>query len=130
MTEIAENRQAFWFYYIEHILIFAHLKFSKFYRKTITKWTRRHDLELLRDILAGRPFEQPKGSRMIGLVRQKIVYNLNAKSSPRFILENIRAVWKRYCILEKKSTDLSVSKFTYQSTSKFRIAVCIEQISK
>lgn len=59
------------------------------------KWTRQHDLELLREILAERPFEQPKGSRMIGIVWQKIVDNLNAKSFPRFILKDIRAVRER-----------------------------------
>ena len=62
----------------------------------------QHDLELLREILAERPFEQPKGSRMIGIVWQKIVNNVNAKSFPCFILKDIRAVQEKYGILERK----------------------------
>ena len=41
--------------------------------------------------MAEGPFEQPKGSRVIGMVWQKIFGKLNAKSSPCFILKDIRA---------------------------------------
>ena len=44
------------------------------------KWTKDHDQQLHREILAERPFEHPKGSRHIGAVWQKIVDNLNSKT--------------------------------------------------
>ena len=53
-------------------------------------------------MLMKRPFEQPKGSRMIGLIWQKIVDNLNAKEYPKFCLKGIRSVRERYGILEEK----------------------------
>lgn len=66
------------------------------------KWSKEHDKELLKEILFERPFEQPKGSRMIGLVWQRIVDNLNNKEFPKFVLKNIRAVRERYGVLEEK----------------------------
>ena len=65
------------------------------------KWTKEHDKELVKEMLMERPFEQPKGSRMIGLIWQKIMDNLNAKEYPKFCLKGIRSVRERYGILEK-----------------------------
>ena len=59
----------------------------------------QHDLELVKKILAERPFDHPKGSRQIGQVWQTIVDNLN---SIVFNLKDIRAVRDRYNLLEKK----------------------------
>ena len=58
-------------------------------RKLMMKWTSQHDMNLLRRILVEQPFTQPKGSRMIG---QKVMDKLNVKSSPHFILQDIRAL--------------------------------------
>lgn len=66
------------------------------------KWTKEHDKELVKEMLMERPFEQPKGSPMIGLIWQKIVDNLNAKEYQKFCLKGIRSVRERYGILEEK----------------------------
>lgn len=66
------------------------------------KWTKDHDQQLLREILAGRPFEYPKGSRQIGAVWQTILDNLNSKTEVCFNLTNIRAGRERYSLLEAK----------------------------
>ena len=66
------------------------------------KWTDQHDLELVKEILAERPFDHPKGSRQIGLVWQKIVDNLNGRADIVFNLKDIRAVRDRYNLLERK----------------------------
>ena len=50
------------------------------------KWTKDHDQQLLQEILAERPFENPKGSRHIGAVWQKIVDNPNSKTEVFFNL--------------------------------------------
>ncbi len=60
------------------------------------KWTPEHDLELVKEMLAERPFDYPKGSREIGTVWKKIVSNLNAKKEIQFNVNTIRAV--RDCI--------------------------------
>ena len=65
------------------------------------KWTADHDLELVKEILAERPFEHAKSSWGIGIVWQKIVDNLNERKSPTFTLKSIRAVRERYQLLEK-----------------------------
>ena len=39
------------------------------------KWTPRHDLELVKEMLAERPLDFPKGSREIGAVWKKIILN-------------------------------------------------------
>ena len=51
------------------------------YRKASVamKWTPRHDLELVKEMLAERPFDFPKGSREICAVWKKIMLNLNSK---------------------------------------------------
>ena len=66
------------------------------------KWTKDHDQQLLREILAERPFDHPKGSRQIGAVWQKIVDNLNSKTEVFFNWTSIRAVRERYGLLEAK----------------------------
>ena len=66
------------------------------------KWTPKHDLELVKEMLAERPFEYPKGSREIGTVWKKIMYNLNSKTEINFTLNTIRAVRDRYQLLETK----------------------------
>lgn len=66
------------------------------------KWTPMHDLELLKEILAERPFDYPKRSREIGLVWKKILANLNAKKGIQFSINTIRAVRDRYQLLETK----------------------------
>ncbi|CAB3993629.1 Hypothetical predicted protein [Paramuricea clavata] len=71
-------------------------------KKLLMKWTKEHDKELLKEMLMERPFEQPKGSRMIGLIWQKIMDNLNTKAYPKFCLKGIRSVRERYGILEEK----------------------------
>ena len=66
------------------------------------KWTPKHDLELVKEMLAERPFEYPKGSREIGTVWKKIMSNLNSKTEINFTLNTIRAVRDRYQLLETK----------------------------
>ena len=66
------------------------------------KWGKEHDKDLLKEILMEKPFDQPKGSRMIGIVWQRIVDNLNDKDFPKFVLKNIRAVRERYGVLVEK----------------------------
>ena len=66
------------------------------------KWTPKHDLELVKEMLAERPFEYPKGSREIGTVWKKIMSNLNSKTEINFTLNTIRAVRNRYQLLETK----------------------------
>ena len=66
------------------------------------KWTPIHDLELLKEILAERPFDYPKRSREIGAVWTNIVSNLNAKEGIQFSINTIRAVRDRYQLLETK----------------------------
>ena len=66
------------------------------------KWSDQHDLELVKEILAERPFDHPKGSRQIGQVWQTIVDNLNSRADIVFNLKDIRAVRDRYNLLEKK----------------------------
>lgn len=66
------------------------------------KWTEAHDMHLLREILAERPFDYPKGSRQIGTAWQKIVDNLNGKNEVSFNLTSIRSVRDRYGLLETK----------------------------
>lgn len=69
------------------------------------KWTLIHDLELLKEILAERPFDYPKRSREIGAVWTNIVSNLkflNAKEGIQFSINTIRAVRDRYQLLETK----------------------------
>lgn len=66
------------------------------------KWSDQHDLELVKEILAERPFDHPKGSRQIGQVWQTIVDNLNSRADIMFNLKDIRAVRDRYNLLEKK----------------------------
>ena len=66
------------------------------------KWPDQHDLELVKEILAERPFDHPKGSRQIGQVWQTIVDNLNSRADIVFNLKDIRAVRDRYNLLEKK----------------------------
>jgi hypothetical protein len=71
-------------------------------KSQVMKWTDQHDLELVKEILAERPFDHPKGSRQIGLVWQKIVDNLNGRADIVFNLKDIRAVRDRYNLLERK----------------------------
>ncbi len=66
------------------------------------KWTEQHDLELVKEILAERPFDHPKGSRQIGQVWQTIVDHLNSRADIVFTLKDIRAVRDRYNLLERK----------------------------
>ena len=66
------------------------------------KWTPKHDLELVKEMLAERPFDYPKGSREIGAVWKKIMSNLNSKAEINFTLNTIRAVRDRYQLLETK----------------------------
>ena len=66
------------------------------------KWSDQHDLELVKEILAERPFDHPKGSRQIGRVWQTIVDNLHSRADIVFNLKDIRAVHDRYNLLEKK----------------------------
>ena len=66
------------------------------------KWSDKHDLELVKEILAERPFDHPKGSRQIGQVWQTIVDNLNSRADIVFNLKDTRAVRDRYDLLEKK----------------------------
>lgn len=66
------------------------------------KWTQAHDMHLLREILAERPFDHPKGSRQIGIAWQNIVDNLNSKTEVSFNLTSIRSVRDRYGLLEAK----------------------------
>ncbi|CAB4021200.1 Hypothetical predicted protein [Paramuricea clavata] len=66
------------------------------------KWTDQHDLELIKEILTERPFDNPKGSRRIGLVWERIVDNLNSRADIVFKLKDIRAVRDRYNLLAKK----------------------------
>ena len=66
------------------------------------KWTPKHDLELVKEMLAERPFDYPKGSREIGAVWKKIMSNLNSKTEINFTLNTIRAVRDRYQLLETK----------------------------
>ena len=66
------------------------------------KWTPKHDLELVKEMLAERPFDYPKGSREIGAVWKKIMSNLNSKTEINFTLNAIRAVRDRYQLLETK----------------------------
>ncbi len=66
------------------------------------KWTPEHDLELVKEMLAERPFDYPKGSREIGTVWKKIVSNLNAEKEIQFNVNTIRAVRDRYQLLEVK----------------------------
>ena len=66
------------------------------------KWSDQHDLELVKEILAERPFDHPKGSRQIGQVWQTIVDNLNSRADIVFNLKDIRAVRDRYNLLGKK----------------------------
>lgn len=66
------------------------------------KWTEVHDKHLLREILAERPFDHPKGSRQIGIAWQNIVDNLNGKTEVSFNLTSIRSVRDRYGLLETK----------------------------
>lgn len=77
---------------------------SLFHRKAnvVMKWTAEHDLELVREMLAERPFDYPKGSREIGVVWKKIMSNLNEKKEIKFNLNTIRAVRERYHLLEAK----------------------------
>ena len=35
------------------------------------KWTDKHDIDLIKEILTERPFDHPKGSRQIGVTWQK-----------------------------------------------------------
>ena len=74
----------------------VHSKFS------VMKWTKQHDLELIKEILAERPFDHAKGSRQIGITWQRIVDNLNARSDVLFNLKDIRAVRDRYLLLQRK----------------------------
>lgn len=67
------------------------------------KWSDQHDLELVKEILAERPFDHPKGSRQIGQVWQTIVDNLNSRADIMFNLKDIRAVRDRYNLLEKST---------------------------
>ena len=66
------------------------------------KWTPKHDLELVKEMLAERPFDYPKGSREIGSVWKKIMSNLNSKTEINFTFNTIRAVRDRYELLETK----------------------------
>lgn len=66
------------------------------------KWTEQHDLELVKEILAERPFDHAKGSCHIGLVWQRIVDNLNSRADIEFKLKDIRSVRDRYNLLERK----------------------------
>lgn len=66
------------------------------------KWTKQHDLELVKEILTERPFDHAKGSRQIGLVWQKIMDNLNTRTETRFCIKDIRAVRDRFSLLQKK----------------------------
>ena len=69
------------------------------FSKIIMKWTRQPDLELLREILPEEPFEQPKDSRMIGMVWQKIIEKLNCEVFSTPFLKDIlrtnsaREIW-------------------------------------
>ena len=67
------------------------------------KWSYKHDLELVKKILAERPFDHPKGSRQIGQVWQTILDNLNSRADIVFDLKDIRAVRDRYNLLEKST---------------------------
>ena len=66
------------------------------------KWTDKHDIDLIKEILTERPFDHPKGSRQIGVTWQKIVDNLNSRADIVFKLKDIRAVRDRYTLLERK----------------------------
>ena len=66
------------------------------------KWTPIHDLELLKEILAEKPFDYHKRSREIGAVWTKIASNLNAKDGIQFSINTIRAVRDRYQLLKTK----------------------------
>ena len=66
------------------------------------KWTEQHDLELVKEILAERPFDHPKGSRQIGQIWQTIVDHLNSRADIVFVLKDIRAIRDRFNLLEKK----------------------------
>ncbi|CAB3986221.1 Hypothetical predicted protein [Paramuricea clavata] len=68
----------------------------------VMKWTDKHDLELIKEILTERPFDNPQGSRRIGLVWERIVDNLNSRADIVFNLKDIRAVRDRYNLLAKK----------------------------
>ncbi|CAB4003144.1 Hypothetical predicted protein, partial [Paramuricea clavata] len=59
-------------------------------------------VELIKEILTERPFDNPKGSRRIGLVWERIVDNLNSRADVVFNLKDIRAVRDRYNLLAKK----------------------------
>lgn len=65
------------------------------------KWSDQHDLALVKEISAERPFDHPKDSRQIGHVWQTIVDNLNSRADIVFNLKDIRAVRDRCNLLEK-----------------------------
>ena len=54
------------------------------------KWSDQHDLELVKEILAERALDHPKGSRQIGQVRQTFVDNLNSRADIVFNLKTSR----------------------------------------
>ena len=59
-----------------HIIVFNLFSviFREFCSKSQTmKWSDQHDLQLVKEILAKRPFDHPKGSRQKGQVWQTIV---------------------------------------------------------
>jgi hypothetical protein len=60
------------------------------------KWTPKHNLEPVKEVLAERPFDFPERSPEISAAWKKLMSNINSKGGINFTLKNIRALMGRY----------------------------------